>query len=296
MRRSLTALAAAVAMIASGGSLSVAGEAAAIGGTDSQPIVLGYPEPGKKPRKTTAARKCGFAYCGNVGKTNPTAPSRPPGDPGEGTSKTGKSGRGGSGLGCAVPATLRPLTPDGRGWGKVTTPARGCEVPVGRNPNQPVVSPVVLSRQAGARLPIPKPVIVTAPPRGKTMLVRLPTWFWLDDSQADPRSATARAGGVWAKATASAYRVTVDPGDGSEPVTCDAPGVAYSHDHTAAEEEQACTHAYTHSGSYTVTVTVSWGADWAGSDGNGGTLPTLNRSARFPVKVVQARSELIDDP
>lgn len=249
------------------------------------------------PTPSTGAKKCGKAVCLKGRETEPSNP-RPelPGDPGAGTSKTGKSGRGGSGPGCAVPATLRPLTPDGRGWGKVTTPARACEAPVGRNPNQPAVSPVVLSRQAGARLPIPKPVIVTAPPRGKTMLVRLPTWFWLDDSQAEPRSATARAGDVWAKATASAYRITVDPGDGSEPVTCDVPGVAYTHDHTPAEEEQACTHAYTHSGSYTVTVTVSWGADWAGSDGNGGTLPTLNRSARFPVKVVQARSELIDDP
>lgn len=100
---------------------------------------------------------------------------------------------------------------------------------------------MALAFQANERLPIPAPVVKTAPPRGKRILVQLPTWFWLDKAQWDARSATARAQGAWS----------------------------------------------------TVTVTARWAADWHGSDGNGGTLPTITHSANFPVRVVQARSELI---
>ncbi|MQA01726.1 MAG: hypothetical protein GEV07_02995 [Streptosporangiales bacterium] len=121
----------------------------------------------------------------------------------------------------------------------------------------------------------------------------MPTWFWLDESQHRARSVTARADDVWAKATASAFRLRVDPGDGSAPVTCAAPGVAYAKD---ADEQDACRHAYKRKGTYTVRVTVSWGADWAGSDGDGGTLPTMTRSTTFQVRVVEARSELVDNP
>lgn len=128
------------------------------------------------------------------------------------------------------------------------------------------------------------------------MLIRMPTWFWLDPGHAGPRSATARLDGLWARATATPFRVSIDPGDGSPPVVCDAPGVSYTDDHTRADEDAACTHAYTDPGDYQVRVTVSWAADWAGSDGGGGTLPTLDRATTFTLHVVEARSELIHGP
>lgn len=155
---------------------------------------------------------------------------------------------------------------------------------------EPRISTVELSRRASAQLPVPVPVVKTAPPRGKRMLVRMPAWFWLDESQWDARSARAEVGSVWAEATASAFELVIDPGDGSEPFTCDAPGVPYAED---VDEADACTHTFKRSGTYTVRVTANWGADWEGSDGNGGTLPTLGRSTSFPVRVVEARSELI---
>lgn len=148
-----------------------------------------------------------------------------------------------------------------------------------------------LAQRANNLLPVPKPLVRTAPPRGKRELVGIPTWFWLDKTQWAERSATAKAGGVSATVTASAYQIVVDPGDGSDPFTCGAPWIPYADGATSD-----CTHAYTHSGRYTVTVTADWGADWTGSDGNGGTLPTIGRTVRFGVDVVQARSELIANP
>lgn len=123
------------------------------------------------------------------------------------------------------------------------------------------------------------------------MLVRMPTWFWLDRSQWGDRSDTVRAGRSSVKITASAAQLVIDPGDGSDPVTCAAPGTPYS---AEAEEEDACTHAYDRSGTYTVRVTAKWDASWTGSDGDAGDLPTLGRSTTFRVTVVESRSELID--
>lgn len=147
--------------------------------------------------------------------------------------------------------------------------------------------------QAATRLAPPKPLVQTAPPRGKRELVGIPTWFWLDKSQWGDRTSSASAGGLSVSITASAYELVIDPGDGSDAVVCKAPWTPYQGNPSA---KSSCTHKYAHSGSYNITVTARWGADWSGSGGAGGTLPTISRSASFPVTVVQARSELIDNP
>lgn len=177
--------------------------------------------------------------------------------------------------GCIGPA---PTNPDN--WNPE------CKPPDSKGP-----SSWALAQRANNLLAVPKPMVRTAPPRGKRVLVGIPTWFWLDRSQWASRSATAKAGGVSATVTASAYQIVIDAGDGSDPFTCGAPWTPYADGATSD-----CVHAYTHSGSYTVRVTANWGADWTGSDGNGGTLPTVGRTVRFSVQVVQARSELIANP
>lgn len=189
----------------------------------------------------------------------------------------------------------------GSGHAKGTGFTEGCIGPAPKNPNNwtPGCKPPgpkgpsawELAQRASNLLTVPKPLIRTAPPRGKRELVGIPTWFWLDKSQWTDRSATARAGNVSATVTASAYEILVDAGDGSEPFTCSAPWAPY-----VPGAKSTCAHTYRHSGSYTVTVTAYWGADWTGSDGNGGTLPTIGRTLRFGVQVVQARSELIANP
>src|SRR5690606_34099079 len=94
--------------------------------------------------------------------------------------------------------------------------------PTASPPSSQQVMVRTLVERASARMRIPDPVVVTAPPSDKTMLVHMPTWFWLGKSQWRDRSITARAGDNWATATTSAYRLKIDPGDGSDPVTCPA--------------------------------------------------------------------------
>lgn len=176
----------------------------------------------------------------------------------------------------------------GHGIGQLNCPSS--------KPNQrkrPVVTLHQLIVEAQTKLAPPKPLVQTAPPRGKRELVGIPTWFWLDKSQWGDRTSSASAGNLSVSITASAYELVIDPGDGSDVLICKAPWTPYMGQPKATSN---CTHAYTHSGSYTVTVSVKWGADWAGSGGAGGTLPTISRSATFPIRVVQARSELIANP
>lgn len=149
-----------------------------------------------------------------------------------------------------------------------------------------------LIAEAQTKLAPPKPLVQTAPPRGTRELVGIPTWFWLDKSQWRKRSSSASAGGLSVAITASAYELVIDSGDGSDAVVCKPPWTPYKGDPNVTS---SCTHTYTHSGNYRITVRARWGADWSGS-GGGGTLPTISRSASFPVTVVQARSELIANP
>lgn len=190
---------------------------------------------------------------------------------------------------------------DGSGRAKGTGFTEGCIGPAPKNsanwnpeckpPDPKGPSMWELARRASNLVAVPRPLVRTAPPRGKRELVGIPTWFWLDKSQWADRRATARAGAASATVTASAYEIVIDPGDGSEPFTCSPPWTPYS-----AGTESSCTHIYTHSGTYTVSVTANWGADWTGSDGSGGTLPTVGRAAHFRAQIVQARSELIANP
>lgn len=161
----------------------------------------------------------------------------------------------------------------------------------GSDGDQPTVTTLTLAQRARARLPVPAPKIQTAPPRGTNALVRMPHWFWLGRSQWGARSATARLDGLSATVTAHPTSLTIDPGDESKAFTCTAPWTPYTHGASST-----CTHTFTHHGRYTATVSVHWAASWTGSDGDSGSLPALSRTTTFPIKVVQAHSQLIADP
>lgn len=165
--------------------------------------------------------------------------------------------------------------------------------PSQHKPRQVTVHKLIV--EASTRLAPPSPLVKTAPPRGKRELVGVPTWFWLVMSQWGSRRSSASAGGVSVSIAASAYELVIDPGDGSDPLVCRRPWTPYSGNPSVTS---SCTHAYSHSGRYTVGVAVKWAADWSASGGvgGGGTLPTITRRASFRVTVVQARSELIANP
>jgi len=90
-------------------------------------------------------------------------------------------------------------------------------------------------------------------------LVNLDTWFWLQDAQP-----TVSATAFTVTATATLRSMTVDPGDGSAPFTCDPIAT------TAAQAEQSCLHEYRRSsakgsttvdgrGAFQATVTTVYG-------------------------------------
>lgn len=103
-------------------------------------------------------------------------------------------------------------------------------------------------------------------PAGRT-LVNLDTWFWLDGVQDE---VTATAFTVTARATIRS--MTVDPGDGSGPFTCQPVAT------TAAMAEKSCLHKYRRSSSrgsasvggraaYPVTVTTVYGLTFTSGGG-----------------------------
>ncbi|MGH3425875.1 MAG: hypothetical protein ACRDO8_14175 [Nocardioidaceae bacterium] len=192
---------------------------------------------------------------------------------------------------------IRQQGPAGAGWpGTHSTDAcpqdpDDTDTGGGGGGDRSTVTTLSLAQRARARLPVPAPAIHTAPPRDTNALVRMPHWFWLAHTQWASRSATARLGELSATVAARATSLTINPGDGTEAFTCTPPWTPYTHGATSS-----CTHTFTHHGRYTATITVHWTASWTGSDGDGGTLPALSATTTFPIKVVQAHSQLIADP
>lgn len=156
------------------------------------------------------------------------------------------------------------------------------------------MSPAELAVTQWGRLPIPAPVVRTAPPRGADGLVGLPHWFWVADWR--PLTGRAEAGGVWIEVTARPQSLTIEPGGGQRPVRCSGPGTAYDRSRPAVSQRTDCSYAFTRSsfgrpgGAYRVRATVVWGGTWVGSGGTGGVLPPVSRSVSFPVRVAEAQS------
>ncbi|MET9241289.1 hypothetical protein [Nonomuraea sp. NPDC003709] len=147
-----------------------------------------------------------------------------------------------------------------------------------------------LARRAYARIPITPPEVLTAPPRGRDGLVGLPHWFYLAKGQWVPKSKRLHAGAVWAEATATPQRMTIDTGDGHS-LTCNGPGTPFDPSLLAAQQRSTCSHLFLQPAlARRVTVSVTWRGTWQGSGGAGGALPPIIRSVTFPVRVVEAQT------
>ena len=136
------------------------------------------------------------------------------------------------------------------------------------------------SARARARLPLPTPNMSPAPEVGS--VANLGLWFAIDD----PGITTARAtlGGAWAQVQGRFASITIDPGDGAAPITCDGLGTPYP-DGANNPDQGPCGHTYTqstpddqpHQMTYTTTYTLTWST----SDGRSGSLGTIDRSVTF---------------
>jgi hypothetical protein len=169
---------------------------------------------------------------------------------------------------------------------QICAPARG-------HGTAPKVSPGDLALTEWAQMPIPEPVVRTAPPRRADGLVGLPEWFWVTNWRALTGRAAAR--GVWVRVTARPQSMAIDPGYGEHVVHCRGPGTAYDRSRPATAQRTDCSYTFSQSSlrqpshAYRVRVTVMWGGTWVGSDGSSGVLPPVSRSTTFRLRVAEAQ-------
>lgn len=147
--------------------------------------------------------------------------------------------------------------------------------------------------EAFNQLQLHGPEIGTAPPVSGAGLVGMPVWFWTEitDQTWGTPQASATAAGITVTAQARASHIEWHPGDGSEPIICDAgspwqPGK----DH----RNPPCGHTYTTAsrhlpgGRYEITGITTWEVTWSvtggPSDGLGGTV-TLNPQSQTTLRI-----------
>jgi hypothetical protein len=229
---------------------------------------------------------------------------------GGGTPGGGGSPGGGGGGGGGDTCTLSSLppgypfpspAPKGEKWMWITcqmTEQTGLVlVPTGSTAGNPGVTPQQLEQWALADLTVPVPVPVTAPPRGDRGLVGLPEWVWMSPADWHPVSAQVTVGPVFAKVTAVPTTITISPGGGQRPVTCNGPGTAYNRALPAGGQHTDCSVTYTRSSdlqpgsTYRASVTVTWTASWVGSGGTGGAInPPLQETTTFGIRVAEGQA------
>lgn len=170
----------------------------------------------------------------------------------------------------------------------------GCDPPPVPGPTAPAVTPADLAAQVWRNIRLPVPQVATAPPRTSSGLVGLPEWFWVTNWSA--HTGRAHVGGVWASVTARPMSLRVTPGSGQRVLACAGPGIAYDTKRPAGAQRSNCVYSFERSSAglpgavYQVTAAVTWGGTWTGSGGAGGVLPTLTRSARFPLRIAEAQT------
>ncbi len=160
-------------------------------------------------------------------------------------------------------------------------------------------TPAQLAIQALATLRVPVPAMHRSPPETNSdagqpyTWVNAWTWFWTDTASWRELSATARAGGVWARVTVTPSTLTYSPGDGGGAVSCVGPGRPWQvADANTSPSGGGCGYRYQHvsaNGPITATLTSTWTVTWVGSGGSSGTLPDLTRqvSSSFVVEQIQ---------
>jgi hypothetical protein len=161
----------------------------------------------------------------------------------------------------------------------------------------PQLTPQQLMLQAYGELRVPSLSPATAPPPGHDGLVGLPEWFWVTAADWHPRSATVRAGAVWASVTATPVGLSFEPGTGMSPVTCLGPGTAYDPSRPAASQHTSCSYTYLQpsaglpGNAYRASVRVTWRVEWVGSGGAGGVLaPALSVPVALAIPVAQGEA------
>ena len=136
----------------------------------------------------------------------------------------------------------------------------------------------------------PAPVAEFSPGAHVNHLVGLTTFVWLEGVPIDPVVVTAEVPGLSVTATATADRLLLDAGDGSEPVDCSLEPVPYTPD---IDPATACGHTYDRvssisaDGRWPFRVAVKWVVTWVDSEGRAGTADPIETEAIYPLTVIE---------
>ena len=162
--------------------------------------------------------------------------------------------------------------------------------------------------ELSGRLPAPAPI--TMPAAGVASIAKVPVFVWTDAAAWAPLEVTRTdpLTGLSATAVAIPATMTFDPGDGTAPVRCDGPGVAYDpgldggDPGPQAAAAGRCAHAYERitrntdgsavagrPAAWSATLTVGWAVAWTATNGQSGQFPPIKKSTSFerPVTEVQ---------
>ena len=156
------------------------------------------------------------------------------------------------------------------------------------------VAAELVAHQALGQVDLDLPDVATSPPRGRdTMLVGVPVWFWV--TEAEPVSATAEVPGLSATLTATPVRFhgTATPsGERGRPESfeCDGPGEAWVRGVHGGRDASDCSITFDWNDSYQVDATVDWELTWEASNGESGTLPEVERTSSFTIRVWEAQA------
>lgn len=158
----------------------------------------------------------------------------------------------------------------------------------------PAVPAIELARQAANEVVVPNCHVRVAPPPDK-LVVRFPTWLWLEGCTWAPSSATASVPLLSATVTATPTEVVWDMGDGTR-IACEGPGVPWRTDAPPEAQSTYCSYSYRRSSSgepqraYTLTATVRWALSWSATNGEGGVLSPVLPSSTAAVRVGEVQT------
>ena len=171
--------------------------------------------------------------------------------------------------------------------------------PTAQGPPPPQVDPYALALAAHDAMVIPDPE-VDRNPRSSGLgatFVGLPTWFWVTDPEAvggaaGTRTIRATVGDVWAEVTATTGGLTVSSPLGA--ADCD-PETARTPWSPGADDDAGCTVVFTRSsagypGGVPLDLSTRWAATYTASDGSGGDLEGLVRTADDAVPVAESQA------
>lgn len=156
--------------------------------------------------------------------------------------------------------------------------------PVEESEVEGAVTDEILAEYAYEEISIPETEIEMSP-ADDDQVVNLSTWIWMEESSLEPRTVRAElpVNGLWAETTAEPVSLRIDPGTEDAEVFPSSGECAISEDGRIGEpwdandegEDPPCGVTYLRSGTYELTVSLTWEVSWTGSQTEGrNSLPS----------------------